>query len=219
MNDFVKNYGAHVVGYLVSALSIVAGLPTAGLPPSVIPYVGLAGMLLTGLHSTQVAPNSVTVKAGDTSITQTGAGASAAAAKLLPVVLVCVLSAIALQGCASVQSFLSGPTGAVIVPAGVDVAIATAEQKGVTAAQINRISKAVLAADTSSATTVVGLTSAVNAQLAKLNLPAGDTAAFTILETAFDAYIVAKYGSNPTVAQVEADVALFLQAAIAATGG
>jgi hypothetical protein len=59
----------------------------------------------------------------------------------------------------------------------------------------------------------------VNAQISKLNLPAGDAAAAEILETALIAAVQAKLGSNPQVAQFQTTAAGVLQMVITATGG
>ena len=60
---------------------------------------------------------------------------------------------------------------------------------------------------------------ALGAQLAKLNLPAGDLVAAQILEDALAVAIQAQVGANPNVATAQAAIADVLNAAIAATGG
>lgn len=215
VKSILGSYLGHLAGYVVAAATIVSGLDPKLVPPQYAFITALAGTVVAAAH------HGYSAGVNGATITAVANAATKAITTAVPALLVALVlgAGTTLIGCASVQSFLSSPTGQTIVPAGVEVAIATAEQKGVTAAQINSVSKAVLAADTSAATTVVGLTAAVNAQVAKLNLPAGDVAAFQILETAFDAYLVSKYGNNPTVAQVQADVALFVNTAIAMTGG
>jgi hypothetical protein len=63
----VKSYGAHAVSYVVSALTFVAGLNPALVPPSWARYIGAAGLLLTAAHNVQAAgaakPGSVTTVA------------------------------------------------------------------------------------------------------------------------------------------------------------
>ncbi len=127
--------------------------------------------------------------------------------------------ALALSGCQTVSAWFGSPNSAPIITAAVDVAVATAEQKGVQAAQINSIAKQALAADSGVSATLATVASVVNAQLAKLNLPAGDLAAANILEVAIGAAIEAKIGNNASVAQAQAAVAQVLNAVIAATGG
>jgi hypothetical protein len=95
--------------------------------------------------------------------------------------------------------------------------VATAEQKSVSSAQINSIARAALAADTGTTATLAAISSLINNQIAKLNLPAGDQAAASILEVALAAAITAKIGNNATVAQVQASIAVILQDVIAVT--
>lgn len=121
--------------------------------------------------------------------------------------------------CASTQTALSSPAGQAAVVAGVQVAVTTAEQHGVTAAQINSVAKQVLADTAGMSTPLASLSALLNAELVKLKVPAGDVQAFQGLEIAFDVYIAAKYGASPTVAQVQQDLASWLNLAIADTGG
>jgi hypothetical protein len=101
--------------------------------------------------------------------------------------------------------------------AAVDVAVATAEQKGVSAAQINSIARAALAADSGTTATLATLAAVLNNQIAKLNLPAGDLAAAEVLEVALAAAITAKIGTNASVAAAQTQIAVVLQDVIAVT--
>lgn len=68
--DKIKAYGAHGVAYLVSALTMVAGLDPAVLAavggPKALAAAGLAGAIVTGIHNIAVAgapkPGSVALK-------------------------------------------------------------------------------------------------------------------------------------------------------------
>lgn len=122
---------------------------------------------------------------------------------------------LALVGCKT----LSAPTSQPYITAAVDVAVATAEAKGIPAAQINAIAKQALAADQGTSATLAAVAGVVNAQLAKLNLPAGDLAAAQILEDALSIAIQAQIGNNPDIANAQAIIASVLSIAIAATGG
>lgn len=122
---------------------------------------------------------------------------------------------LALVGCKT----LSAPTSQPYITAAVDVAVATAEAKGIPAAQINAIAKQALAADQGTSATLAAVAGVVNAQLAKLNLPAGDLAAAQILEDALSIAIQAQIGNNPDIANTQAIIASVLSIAIAATGG
>jgi uncharacterized protein YceK len=133
--------------------------------------------------------------------------------------LLLAIPLVALAGCASVSSFFSSPTAAPIIVASVDIAVATAEQKGITAAQINTVAKAALAADTGVNGTLAAVSALVDADVAKLNIPAGDKAAADILIAALSGAVSAKVGTSTSLAAAQADAATVLQAVIAATGG
>jgi len=125
----------------------------------------------------------------------------------------------ALCACASVQSFFGSPQAQPIVDAVVLVAVATAEQKGVPAAQINKVAKAALLADTGVAGSLAAISALVDDAIAKSGLPAADLAAAKILEVALSAAITAKIGNNPDLAQAQAAVAVILNSVIVASGG
>lgn len=205
MLDHFKTYPGHLLLYITGAFDLVSQLPAAGVLAPYAPYITAAGVIAGSLHhayQTGVA-------------SKVAAVAASAPAKLMLAMF--VLSA--LTACASVQSFLGSPSGEVVTVAAVDVAVTTAEQRGVKAAQINAIAKAVLAADAGATTTLAQITAVASAELSTAGVPAGDVAAYQILAAAFDAYLVAKYGSNSTVVNVQVDVATFAGAVIAATGG
>ncbi len=121
------------------------------------------------------------------------------------------------SACSTLSNFFGSPTGAAVIVAAVDVAVATAEQKGVSAAQINSIARAALAADSGTTATLATLAAVLNNQIAKLNLPAGDLAAAEVLEVALAAAITAKIGTNASVAAAQTQIAVVLQDVIAVT--
>lgn len=120
-----------------------------------------------------------------------------------------------LSGCAT----LLAPSSQPFVVAAVDVAVATAETKGVPAAQINKVAKAALAADTGVSGTLAVVSALVDDAIAKSGLPAADLAAAKILEVALSASIQTKLGDNASLAQTQAAIADVLKAVIAASGG
>jgi hypothetical protein len=219
--NFLKSYLSHLSGYVISAATIVSTLSPGTFPPKYAFVTAVATFVATAFsHGQTVQANagsivSAVAKAATDAVNSAAAGG---VAKLF-VGAVAAGLLFGLHGCASVQSFIGSPTGQTVVVAGVQVGVTTAEQKGVTAAQINSVAKAVLAADTGVSATVTTLTATVNSAAQKAGVPPGDIIAFQVLETAFDAYLVAKYGSNSTVANVQADVALFCNTVIADTGG
>lgn len=129
---------------------------------------------------------------------------------------------IALSGCATfakITAAVSSPQAQPFIQAGAQVAVATAESKGVTAAQIIGVAQKGLQADSGTAATLATVGQVINTELTKLNLPAGDIAAAAILEASFSVYIQSQLGNNATVAQTQAAVADVLNAIIAAAGG
>lgn len=211
----------HIVAYVVGGLTALATLqPTvAGILQSVLgPYghyvpagIAAAGALLAFLHD--IAPSAVPAppaskQAGFVSLRGLVLLVSAA------VSIACITAA-----CSTIESFISSPTGATVIAAAVDVAVATAEAKGVSAAEINKIAKAALAADSSTTATLATVSGSINSAVTKAGLPAGDQAAADILEVALSAAIQAKVGSSASVAAAQAAVADVLNPLITATGG
>lgn len=196
----------HVLSYLVAGLTWLAALnpvtvaavfgPKAG--ALTVPLIALAGAVLVFIHD--ISPVKV---------------AAANVVKLLVLTAFVMPVLMTMSACAT----LTAPSSQPFIVAAVDVAVATAEAKGVSAADINRIAKIALAADAGTPASLATLAPLVNAQLAKLNLPAADLAAANILEIALTAAIQAKIGNSPNVAQAQAAVADVLNAVIAASGG
>lgn len=135
-------------------------------------------------------------------------------AKMLPLLLLTTM----MSACSFMQK-LSTPAAQPYVTAAVLVGVATAEQKGVSAVQINSICKQALAADSGTAASLQAIGDVINQQLKKLNLPEGDLAAIQLVEAGIGATIQQSIGQNANVAQFQATVAMFLNAAIQATGG
>lgn len=223
MNAFkslFSTYLSHLVGYVVSAASIVSVVD-----PTLLPPVGKLGVAVAGLV-TVAAHHGYTAGAGTTAVqaaVDAATKALAAVAKPAALVLMLTLVAVAgisgsLTGCATIAK-LSTPSAQPYVVAAVDVAVATAEAKGVPAARINAVCKTALAADSGTAATLATVATVVNAEVAKLNLPPADLAAALILEDALSVAIQAQVGANPDVATAQAIIANVLQAAINATGG
>lgn len=230
--DTVKSaftsYLSHLAAYVISGVTIVSTLAPNALPPKYAFLTAIATAMAAAFsHGKAVTANgaSITTAVANAFTDAVNAapapvqGSTIAPVAKIAAMLLFVPLLLTLHACASVQSFLGSPTGQAVVTAGVGVAVTTAEQKGVTAAQLNTVAKTVLAADAGTTATVTALTSAVNAAAIKAGVPSGDLAAFQGLTIAFDAYVVTKYGSNATVQNVQADVAAFASAVIAATGG
>lgn len=199
-------YLGHYAGVLAGACAVIAGY-NPSLISSILPFlgphaaaiVGGAGAIVTALHAFGIDPPKPT----------------AVIKALLPALVLLPL----MTGCASTQAFLTSPTGKAVVTDGVAVAIIAAEAKGVTAAQINTVAKSVLAADQGASASLSVLASVVNGVVLKAGVPPTGVVAFQILEAEFNTWLVAKYGSNAAVQNVQADVAAFCQTVIADTGG
>lgn len=211
---------SHVVGIIGGALAAVAGLDpavVAAVYPPAVPYAAAAIAAATALlalgHAVATKP-----KAPTASVVIPQGATATVVTKVVPALFAAVL-VFGMTGCASLKSFFGSPTGNAVAIAAVDVAVATAEQKGVSPQDINRISKLALAADTGLAGTLTAISSLVNVEIAKLNLPPADVAAAQILEIALAAAISSKVGDNADLAFAQAQVAQVLNAAIAATGG
>lgn len=211
----------HVVAYLVGGLVSIAALNpdtvTALLGSKVGGYaaagIALAGALVAFIHD--IWPSAAPAPAAPVS-KQSG---FVSMRGLLMLASASIMVAVGLAACSSIESFIGSPTGAAVVTASVDVAVATAESKGVPAAQINKIAKAALAADSGVSGTLSAISSLVDKQISDAGLPAADLAAAKILEVALGAAIQAKVGNNASLAQAQAALADVLKEAIAASGG
>jgi hypothetical protein len=228
MNSAVKSlftkYLSHLTGYIVAAATTVSAVDPGLLPPLGKLAVGIAGLIVfasnhayqagTGVAAAQAAVDATTKALG-----AVANGVKGTAPMLLAVCLLCASAAGGLTGCAQVQSFLGSPTGVEVVTAAVDIAVATAEAKGISAVQINTIAKKAVAANSSATATLAAVSAVVQSEVQALHLPAADQAAADILISALSAAIQAKVGSNTTLATVQADAAVVLQAVVVATGG
>lgn len=217
----------HIIAYAVAALTAIATLQpnvaaviTAVLGPfgHYVPAgVALAGALLAFVHD--VAPTAIPAPAVTVSPTVNKQSGFISIQSVWLLTSAILMIPISLAACSTVQGWLSSPTASTVITVAVDAAVATAEAKGVSATQINSIAKQALAADTGTAGTLSAVSSLVNAQVAKLNLPSLDLAAAQVLETALAAAITAKLDGNADLATAQAAVADVLNATIAASGG
>lgn len=214
-----SSYLAHLTGYIVAGATIVSGINPKVMPPQYAFLTALAGVIVNaGHHGYTLANASPTVRSVLDSAIKAALDAATAAAKVAPVLAVLMLVPF-LHGCASVTGWFNSPSAQPVIVAAVDVAVATAEQKGVSAVQINDIAKQALVANQSTSATLATVAAVVNQQLAKLNLPADDLAAAQILEIALAAEIQARIGTNADLAAAHAAVADVLNAVIEASGG
>lgn len=216
LKSIVSSYGGHLAGYVVSAAGIVAGLNPKLVPPQYAWLTSVAGLVVIGAHHGYTAGQA-------SGVVKAAADAAAAALSKVPpaaaVALVALLGFGGLSGCATVEGFFASPQSQPVIVIAVDVAVATAEQKGVPADKINAIAKAALVADSSPNATLGAVAALVNVEIGKLNLPPLDLIAAQTLEMAITQAIDAQIGKNPNVATAQANVATILAAVIAATGG
>lgn len=223
MNAFTKilgSYGAHLMSYIGHGLALAALIPQAQLSPIARLVIATLGLVYTAAHhgyqaGTGVATAQAVVDAAGNALTT--ALASAPAKLVVAALILCPF--LGLHGCAQVTAFEQSPTGAAVIQASVDVAVATAETKGISAAQINSIARQALAADQSGAATLATVSALVDKEIADLKLPPADQAAADILLAALSAAVQAKVGSNASLAQAQASAAFVINYVIAATGG
>ncbi len=230
-------YLSHLAGYIIAGVTVVSTLAPGTIPPKYAFITAIATGLVTAFsHGKAVQANAGSIAAAMANAFNDAVAAAAvpvpqpapapspatvvaAGIKVAVAMLVLAATLPYLHGCASTQAWLGTPTGEAVTIAGVQVAVTTAEQKGVSAAQINSVAKSIIADVQMSTVTLATMTATLNAELIKLKVPAGDVAAFQGLELAFDAYLVGKYGNNPTVQNLSADIILFCQQAVIDTGG
>lgn len=128
-----------------------------------------------------------------------------------------LVTALLLSSCATIQGWFGNPTTAQYIQDAVDVAVLVASTQGVSAAEINIVAKAALAADNGAVSTLAELGALLEKEFTKLKLPVADQTAITILVSALSGAIAAKIGNNATVQQAQADIALVLNDIISAT--
>jgi hypothetical protein len=219
MNAFkalFTTYLSHLVGYIANGTAIAAVIWPTGIPVIVRLAISIAGIAIGAAHHGYQA-GALTNAAQAAVAAATQALASTPAKLVVAALMLCPF--LGLHGCAQVAAFEQSPTGATVIQASVDVAVATAEAKGISAAQINSIARQALAADQSGAATLAAVTAVVNADVTALKLPAVDQAAADILLAALSAAVQAKVGSNATLAQAQASAAFVINYVIIATGG
>lgn len=204
--NVLKNYFAHMALYVGAAYSIYSAIDPKVIPPSLLPYLLGVGAILGGLHQLILAP---------THPENLPAPTPGAVAKLhiLTVIFTLLLVLAVLPGCATLTSAKAQP----YITITADVAVGIAESKGVTAAQINTVASAALAADSGVSASLSAIDTVIATQLAKLKLNAAEQSAATILVSSLTAAVQAQVGANASVAQAQAAIADVLQAIIAAT--
>lgn len=124
-----------------------------------------------------------------------------------------------LTGCATIAKVLT-PTAQPFVQAAVDVAVATAVQKGISAAQIKSIAGQVLAADTGTQVALNAIEEIVNGKIVALHLPPADLAASQVLTATLEGVIqleLSGTAATAITAQTQVAVADLMNDVIIAT--
>jgi predicted small lipoprotein YifL len=115
--------------------------------------------------------------------------------------LIAIAALALLAGCTSLGN-LTTPSGNVLVQVAVDVAVGQVVGTGPTAkakaAQISAIAQQALSIDQGSSVTLAALEGAVNAQIAKLNLPPADALAAQVLVQTVESIITQKLTGGAT---------------------
>lgn len=223
------SYLSHLAGYVMAAAGIVGTIDPKVFPPQYQFVTALAGLVtVVGSH----AYSAGSLNGAATAAANAAASALKTVGAATAAVLLCGLLILpGLSGCSTAQlakanavvtkvnTAVTNPAAQPVILAGAFAAVATAEQHGITAAQVNAIAKKALAADSGTGATLSAVGAVVNAELAKLNLPPADHDAAQLVESSFAAYIQGRVGANPTLAQSQAAVADVLQALVTASGG
>lgn len=217
---------AHVVSYVTGGLGAAIGfvahldpaLITAVVGASAAPYVGpaivLAGALVNAAHGFGLVgskPAAVSVSPTVKALAVLGLAG-----------LLSATTAGLLTGCATVakvDAAVTSPAAQPTITLVAEGAVLAAEAKGVSAAQINVIAKAALAADSGVTASLGAVDTAVNAAAEKANLPTQYWPLIQLFENAVTETVASKVGNNATVAATQAAVADVLNAIIAASGG
>lgn len=204
LGTYLAHYSAVVAGlaaFVASHATLFSAIP--GATPYIAGVVGVSAAVVAALHALGVDPPK----------------SSTPMETVAAALLTGLLAGTMLSGCSTVESTLTSPKSAPYVQAAVDVAIATAESKGISAAQINTIAHQALIADQGAGATLAAVSSIVQAQIAKLRLTAADQAAADIVLAALSASIQTQLQANPTLAQAQTAAAVVINDVIAATGG
>jgi hypothetical protein len=121
------------------------------------------------------------------------------------------------SGCSTVSGWFSNPTTAQYIQDAVNVAVLVASTQGVSAAELNGVARAALAADNGAVSTMAELQVLLDKEIAKLHLASADNAAISILIAALSGALVTAVGANTTVQQGQVIVADVLNDIILAT--
>jgi hypothetical protein len=198
--NFLKTYGAHLLSYIVSGLTLVAGLNPALLPPQIGVWVGAAGLLLTGIHNVQAAntpaPGSVTT-----------------AAKAVMLALLLGVLAVGVGSGVSACKTLPSATVQAGIDAGIDVAVGLAVQQGSTDAAVwkaravsfKAIATTLQTVNNSGTTTLATLSADLQPLIAKLGPT--DVIAANALVAALTPILNQQIAANPGVANVQTEIA------------
>lgn len=211
-------YLSHLSGYVGHALTIVSIVPTAQLDPRLRLAIAVVGLVTTASDHGYKA-GSDALRAGVAAAVANVSQAVATAKPAVLGVLLCLFTLPFMTGCAQFTAFEQSPTGSAVIQAAVDVAVATAEDKGISAAQINAIAHKALDADQSATASLAAVSAVVQAEVQSLKLPPQDQAAADILLAALSAAVQAKVGTNATLAQAQTAAAVVINDVIVATGG
>jgi hypothetical protein len=122
-------------------------------------------------------------------------------------------------GCATVEKIVT-PAAQPFIQAAVDVAVATAVQKGVPALEIKSIAAQVLAVDTGTQVALTAVETIINAKLVSLNLAPADLAAAEILTATLEGVLqlqLSGTAATAVTAQTQVAVADLMNDIIVAT--
>jgi len=203
-----KTWGAHALGYILSALSIVAGLDPSVFGAHGLQIVGAAGLVLTFIHQLEhldSAPAAVGKQGGFARVTMLA---------MLAFGVVMLL----LQGCVTTlaqRSTLAAITDAAVI-AVVQKGNPPAATETARAAKIKQIAVELQEVNKATAQSLPAVIQAVTPLIASAGLNPAETILAQQLVAALSAQLQAQLGANPKAAEVQTTVGVLLDDVIAA---
>lgn len=203
----LKKYGAHLVGYILSAAGIVAGLDPALLPPQYGVAIAIAGLIVTASHHSFTAGTATAV-----------ATAAQKAITTAMVLIVALFAMVALHGCSLLKP--ATPQQVTNIALVVDAATSIAIQQEDTNPAIWKARavdyKAIAVELASKNSTVPATLATLRADLAPLiaKLPPGEVLAANVFLAVVGPQVDQQLAGDPDVAVVRTDIGIVLQAVI-----
>lgn len=206
----IKNYFAHIMGYVTGAYAVVSTINPALIPPQYLPYVAAAGAVLSAVHNVTAA------RAAPPGLPPPSPGTIAKA--LFPFLLVGLLvaSTVTMTACKTVPTSQQQ----VGITVAVDVAAGYAIQKNssdpviwkVRANEYKAIAVSIKAINDKGTASLSDLAAGLRPLIAKL--PPPDQLAANALVSALTPYLEQQIQANPNLGATQTAVNIIVQAVI-----